>query len=240
MTTHAVVSRDEWTAARRALLADEKELTRLRDALARRRRELPWLRVDKEYLFDTPSGPRPLAQLFEGRSQLLIYHFMFDPSWTEGCKSCSYWADSYAGIGVHLAQRDVTMVTVSRAPRAVFEPFKLRMGWTFPWVSSFGSDFNYDFHVTFTDEERQGLVDYNYQQRKFGSSEAPGASVFYRDTDGAVDHTYSCYARGLDAMNAAYQWLDLTPKGRDEATLAYPMAWLRHRDRYDTPAMLVR
>jgi len=233
MTNRPVVSPDEWLNARKRLLAREKELTRLRDDISRQRRDLPWVRIDQQYEFDTPTGRRTLADLFEGRSQLLVYHFMFDPSWTEGCKSCSFWADNYAGIGVHLAQRDVTMITVSRAPLAAFEPFKRRMGWNFTWVSSFGSDFNRDFHVTFSEEERREDVDYNYGRRRFGSPEAPGASVFYRDADGTVYHTYSCYARGLDAMNGAYQWLDLTPKGRDEDGLKTTMAWLRHHDRYE-------
>ena len=158
---------------------------------------------------------------------------MFDPGWSDGCKSCSFWADNYDGIGVHLAQRDVTMVTISRAPLPTLEAFKRRMGWTFTWLSSFGSDFNHDFHVTFSEDERRGDVDYNFERRKFGAPEAPGASVFYRDEDGVVYHTYSCYARGLDAMNGAYQWLDLTPKGRDEDGLPSTMAWLRHHDKYD-------
>jgi predicted dithiol-disulfide oxidoreductase (DUF899 family) len=228
-----VVSRDEWTTARVALLAQEKELTRLRDAISRQRRELPWVRIDKDYVFEGPQGTQTLGDLFEGRSQLLVYHFMFDPGWSDGCKSCSFWADNYDGIGVHLAQRDVTMVTISRAPLPTLEAFKRRMGWTFTWLSSFGSDFNHDFHVTFTDDERMGDVDYNFELRKFGAPEAPGASVFYRDEDGVVYHTYSCYARGLDAMNGAYQWLDLTPKGRDEDGLPSTMAWLRHHDKYD-------
>ena len=228
-----VVSRDEWTRARVALLAQEKELTRLRDAISRQRRELPWVRIDKDYVFEGPQGKQNLGDLFEGRSQLLVYHFMFDPSWSDGCKSCSFWADNYDGIGVHLAQRDVTMVTISRAPLPTLEAFKRRMGWTFTWLSSFGSDFNHDFHVTFTDDERMGDVDYNFELRKFGAPEAPGASVFYRDEDSVVYHTYSCYARGLDAMNGAYQWLDLTPKGRDEDGLPSTMAWLRHHDKYD-------
>jgi predicted dithiol-disulfide oxidoreductase (DUF899 family) len=230
------VSRDEWLHARTALLAREKALTRLRDEVSRERRALPWVRIEKDYVFDAPRGPMSLADLFDGRSQLLVYHFMFDPSWTDGCKSCSFWADNYNGVVVHLAHRDVTMVTVSRAPLPTLEAFKARMGWTFPWVSSHGSDFNHDFHVTFTDDERRGDVDYNYQRQSFGSPEAPGASVFARDADGAVYHTYSCYSRGLDAMNGAYQWLDLTPKGRDEEGLRSTMAWLRHHDRYDGDA----
>jgi predicted dithiol-disulfide oxidoreductase (DUF899 family) len=228
-----VVSRDEWTTARVALLAHEKELTRLRDAISRQRRELPWVRIDKDYVFEGPHGTQTLGDLFEGRSQLLVYHFMFDPGWSDGCKSCSFWADNYDGIGVHLAQRDVTMVTISRAPLPTLEAFKRRMGWTFTWLSSLGSDFNHDFHVTFTEDERRGDVDYHFERRKFGAPEAPGASVFYQDEDGAVYHTYSCYARGLDAMNGAYQWLDLTPKGRDEDGLPSTMAWVRHHDKYD-------
>jgi predicted dithiol-disulfide oxidoreductase (DUF899 family) len=228
-----VVSPDEWTKARVALLAQEKELTRLRDAISRQRRELPWVRIDKDYSFEGSRGTQTLSDLFEGRSQLLVYHFMFDPGWSDGCKSCSFWADNYDGIDVHLAQRDVTMVTISRAPFPTLDAFKRRMGWTFTWLSSFRSDFNHDFHVTFTEEERKGDVDYNFGRRKFGAPEAPGASVFYRDGDGAVYHTYSCYARGLDAMNGAYQWLDLTPKGRDEDGLPSTMAWLRHHDGYE-------
>ncbi|MGD9903350.1 MAG: DUF899 domain-containing protein [Vicinamibacterales bacterium] len=240
MTPGVVASRDEWLAARRTLLEREKALTRLKDEVARERRALPWVRIAKDYAFETPAGRRSLADLFDGRSQLLVYHFMFDPSWAEGCKSCSFWADSYANAGVHLAARDVTMVTISRAPLATFEPFKRRMGWTFPWVSSFGSDFNRDFHVTFTDEERRGEVDYNFGRRRFGAPEAPGASAFARDGAGAVYHTYSCYARGLDILNGAYQWLDLTPAGRDEDALPSTMAWLRHHDRYDTTAAPAR
>jgi predicted dithiol-disulfide oxidoreductase (DUF899 family) len=238
MTPRPIVSRDEWTRARIALLAREKALTRLRDEISAERRALPWVRIDKDYRFGTDHGDRSLAELFDGRSQLLVYHFMHDPSWAEGCKSCSFWADSYNGIGVHLAQRDVTMVTVSRAPLPQIVAFKKRMGWSFPWVSSTGSDFNRDFHVTFTDEERQGEVYYNYGRRRFGSPEAPGASAFARDAAGVVYHTYSCYARGLDALNSAYQWLDLAPMGRDEADLKYPMAWVRHHDRYAAPAVL--
>lgn len=232
MKNHKIVSPENWTAARVKLLAREKELTRLRDQVSLQRRELPWVRVDKEYVFDGLTGRETLGDLFEGRSQLLVYHFMFDPSWIEGCKSCSFWADNYAGIILHLAQRDVTMATVSRAPLPTLEAFKQRMGWQFKWVSSFGSDFNRDFQVTFTAEERQGEVWYNYSMRRFSSPEAPGASVFHRDRGGQIYHTYSCYARGLDAMNGAYQWLDLVPKGRDEAGLPYGMAWVRHHDKY--------
>lgn len=234
---HPVVTREEWTAARIRLLEREKELTRLRDQVSQERRDLPWVKVEKPYLFDGPNGKETLSDLFGGRSQLLVYHFMFDPAWTEGGKSRSFWADNYAGIIVHLAQRDVTIVTVSRAALSTLEAFKQRMEWQFKWVSSFDSDFNRDCHVAFTAEERLGDVWYNHSMRRFGSPEAPGASVFYRDTDGPVYHTYSCYARGLDALNGAYQWLDLVPKGRDEAALPYTMAWVRHHDRYSEAAV---
>ena len=237
MHDHPVVSQEDWTATRIQLLEREKELTRLRDQVSRERRELPWVRVDKAYAFDGPNGKESLADLFEGRSQLLVYHFMFDPTWSEGCKSCSFWADNYAGAIVHLAQRDVTMVTVSRAPLSVLAGFKQRMGWQFKWVSSFDSDFNRDFGVTFTPEELEGDVRYNYSMRQFSVTEAPGASVFLRDPDGQIYHTYSCYARGLDAMNGAYQWLDLVPKGRDEDDLPYTMAWLRLHDSYERSAV---
>ncbi len=237
MQGHQVVSREEWAAARKALLAEEKEFTRLRDRLSQARRALPWVRVDKPYVFDGPNGKQTLAELFEGRSQLLVYHFMFDPTWTEGCKSCSFWADNFNGIVVHLNHRDVTLVAVSRAPFATLRAFQQRMGWSFTWVSSFHSDFNHDFRVSFTPEEREkGKRPYNYGTSDFSSPEAPGASVFYKDASGAVFHTYSCYARGLDPLNGAYQWLDLVPRGRDEAGLPYSMAWVRYHDRYDVEA----
>lgn len=233
MTAHPVVSRSEWLAARKALLAREKEFTRARDALSAERRKLPWVRVDKAYAFDGPAGQQTLADLFGGRSQLAVYHFMLGPDWNEGCKSCSFWADNFNGIDVHLAHRDLALVAVSRAPLAKIEAFKKRMGWTFPWVSSFGSDFNRDFGVSFTPEELQGEVTYNYARQKFPVDEAPGMSLFVRDDGGAVFQTYSCYARGLDMINGAYHILDLAPKGRDEGNQPYTMAWLRHRDRYE-------
>jgi len=233
MTTHRVVSRDEWIAARRELLTKEKELTRSRDRVSQARRELPWVKVDKAYVFDGPNGTETLSELFDGRSQLLVYHFMFDPSWNEGCKSCSFWADNFNGITVHLNARDVTMVVVSLAPLEMLQAFQKRMGWSFKWVSSLHTDFNRDYHVSFTPEEQKnGKVDYNYEMREFGSPEAPGVSVFYKDGHGEIFHTYSCYARGLDAINGAYQLLDLVPKGRDEAGLPYSMAWVRYHDRY--------
>lgn len=232
--SHEVVSGEKWTVARKALLAQEKELTRQRDELSRRRGELPWVKVEKNYVFDAPRGKESLAELFDGRSQLIIYHFMFGPGWGEGCKSCSFVADHIDGSVVHLAHRDVSVVVVSRAPLPEIEPFKKRMGWRFKWVSSYGNNFNFDYHVSFTkDEMAQGKVYYNYDMREFPSDEGPGASVFYRDKSGEVFHTYSAYARGLDILLGAYNYLDLTPKGRDEDGLAFTMSWIRHHDRYD-------
>ncbi|MEH6418175.1 DUF899 domain-containing protein [Pseudomonas sp. CGJS7] len=235
LTDHPVVSRPRWLEARIALLAREKELTRLQDQIARERRALPWLRVEKDYLFDTLQGPRRLAELFDGRSQLLIQHFMFAPGWEQGCKSCSYMADHNDGANLHLAQRDVTLVAVSRAPLADIERFRQRMQWKFPWVSSHGSDFNHDYGVNFTqDEMSTGKVDYNYVRQPFPHEEAPGLSVFYRDPSGAIFHTYSRYGRGVEVMMHTYNLLELTPKGRDEDGLEYSMAWVRHHDRYET------
>ena len=235
MSSHQVVSNDKWIEARRALLAKEKQLTRQRDELARLRRELPWEKVEKNYDFDTPRGKATLADLFAGRSQLLIYHFMFGPDWKEGCPSCSFVCDHLDGAVPHLAARDVTLTMVSRAPLAKIEAFKRRMGWHFPWVSSHGSDFNYDLHVSFTPEQKAaGKVQYNYTMQEFPSDEAPGASVFYKDAEsGEIFHTYSTYARGLDSFVGTYTLLDLVPKGRDEDKFAFNMAWLRHHDRYD-------
>jgi predicted dithiol-disulfide oxidoreductase (DUF899 family) len=233
MKPHPVVARDRWMSARKELLVREKEFTRLRDELSRERRALPWTRVETSYVFDSPNGPRTLADLFDGRSQLIVYHFMFGPNWKEGCKSCSFWADNFDGIAPHLEQRDVSLVVVSRAPLDALQAFRQRMGWRFLWVSSLGSDFNRDFHVSFAERDVQdGNAFYNYERRPFPSDEAPGVSVFYRDRAGAIFHTYSCYARGLDMLNAAYQYLDLVPKGRDEANMPYTMAWVRHHDRY--------
>ena len=231
---HDVVSREKWTEARKALLAKEKEFTRQRDEISRQRRELPWVKVEKEYVFDGPKGKQTLAELFGERSQLIVYHFMFGPGWEEGCKSCSFLADHFDGSVVHLAHRDVTLLVVSHAPLAQIEAFKKRMGWRFKWVSSYGCDFNFDYHVSFTkDEMAKGKVEYNYQMSTFPSEEAPGASVFYKDRNGEVFHTYSSYARGLDMLLGAYHFLDLTPKGRDEEGLAHTMAWVRHHDRYE-------
>jgi predicted dithiol-disulfide oxidoreductase (DUF899 family) len=233
MTQHAVVSKAEWIEARKAHLAREKEFTRLRDQLSAERRALPWVRVDKTYVFEGWQGKVTLAELFGGRRQLIVYHFMFGPGWEEGCPSCSFLADHIDGAAIHLAQRDVTLVAVSRAPWPRIEAFKKRMGWRFPWVSSHGTDFNFDCHVSFTkDQMAKGAVEYNFAPREFPSEEAPGLSVFYKDEHGEVFHTYSAYARGLDLLVGAYNYLDLAPRGRDEGKLAFTMAWVRHHDRY--------
>ena len=230
---HRVVSQEEWLAARKQLLRKEKEFTRFRDQLSAERRELPWVRVDKEYVFDAPDGKETLADLFDGRSQLMVYHFMFGPGWEQGCPSCSFVSDHIDGANWHLPHRDVTLLAVSRAPLAQIEAFKQRMGWRFKWVSSYENDFNHDFHVSFTpDEMARGEVYYNYTMTEFPSEEAPGLSAFYQDPNGAVFHTYSTYARGLDMLVGAYNYLDLAPKGRDEAALPWTMAWVRHHDRY--------
>jgi predicted dithiol-disulfide oxidoreductase (DUF899 family) len=233
MASHKVVSREEWLQARRAHLAKEKEFTRRRDLLSAERRELPWVKVGKRYVFDGPGGNETLADLFGGRSQLIVYHFMFGPGWAEGCPSCSFLSDHIDGAAVHLAQRDVTLLAVSRAPLPQIEAFKKRMGWRFKWVSSHGNDFNFDYHVSFTKEDMAtGKVYYNYDMREFPSEEAHGASVFFKDGAGDIFHTYSCYGRGADILLGAYNYLDLVPKGRDEAELPWTMAWVRHHDRY--------
>ncbi len=230
---HRVVSRAEWLTARTAFLAKEKEFTRLRDELSRERRALPWVKVDKAYVFDGPSGPETLADLFGGRSQLVVYHFMFSPEWDEGCPHCSFWADHYDGIGLHLPHRDATLVVVSRAPLARIEAFRKRMGWAFKWVSSSRNDFNYDYQASFTPEAiKSGAVFYNYEKTKMNMSDREGVSVFYRNGSGAVFHTYSSYARGIDMLNGTYQFLDLLPRGRDEDHLDFTQAWVRHHDRY--------
>jgi len=233
MPKHAVVSESQWIEARKRLLAKEKELTRLRDELSRERRELPWVRVEKQYVFEGPNGKETLADLFNGHHQLIVQHFMFDPSWDAACKSCSFWADGYNGFFVHLEQRDLAFVAVSLAPYDKLAAFARRMGWKFKWVSSLGSDFNRDYQVSETPEEKSaGQAYYNYSIGGPFGGERPGISVFYRDDEGSIFHTYSCYARGLDMMNAAYHYLDLAPKGRDEEGLPYGMAWLRLHDEY--------
>ncbi len=232
MEQRKIVSREEWLAARKALLAKEKEATRQRDALAAERRSLPMVRIEKPYAFEGPDGTRTLLDLFAGRPQLIVYHFMFDPSWSEGCKSCSLFADTFDGAIRHLGGRDTAFAAISRAPLAKLLAFQRRMGWTFPWYSSADSDFNYDFHVTFPPEDlAAGRTEYNYVVQKFPEPEAPGASVFLRDGD-QIFHTYSTYARGLDGLIATYNLLDLTPLGRHEEGLPYTMSWVRHHDRY--------
>lgn len=233
MDRPTIVSREEWLAARKQLLVKEKEFSRQRDALSAARRTLPWVRLDKEYTFAGADGPVALRDLFDGRRQLLVYHFMFDPSWEDGCKSCSFIADHFDGMLPHLRARDVTLVAVSRAPFKKLAAFKDRMGWRFRWLSSADSEFNYDFRVSFTPEDlASGAVDYNYAATKFPLEEAPGLSVFVRDGD-ELFHSYSSYARGLDAQIGTYNYLDLTPFGRGEDGLAYSMAWLRLHDRYE-------
>jgi len=229
---HRVVSKEEWLEARLAHLAAEKELTRKREEVAKQRRELPWEAVEKNYVFEGPNGPEKLADLFSGQSQLIVYHFMLGPDWAEGCKGCSFLADHFDGARVHLANRDTSFAVVSHAPMERIQVFQKRMGWRFHWVSSFGTDFNRDYGVSFTKEEAAGEVYYNYHMMRFGSEEAPGLSVFYKDDSGAVFHTYSTYARGLDWLIGAYHFLDLVPKGRDEDALPHTMAWVRHHDRY--------
>lgn len=230
-----IASREAWLQARLALLAREKALTRLHDEIARERRALPWVRVETPYVFDTPAGPRALGDLFEGRRQLMVQHFMFAPGWEQGCKSCSFMADHHQGALQHLAQRDLALIAVSRAPLADIEAFRQRMGWTFTWVSSFGTAFNHDFGVNFTQEEMsRGAVDYNYVRQPFPHEEAPGISVFVCDDAGQVFHTYSRYGRGVETMMHTYALLDLAPYGRDEDADEYPMAWVRHHDRYET------
>ena len=233
MIDHQVVTPEAWGAARKQLLAKEKEFTRRRDQLSQARRDLPWVLVTKQYVFEGPEGKQTLAQLFTGCSQLIVYHFMFDHDWEAGCKSCSFLADNFNGIVPHLNQRDVTFVAISRAPLAKLQAFAARLGWSFKWLSSSGSDFNYDYNVSFTPEPLAGGgATYNYAANKMNMTELPGISVFFKDADGKVFHTYSCYARGLDMLNTAYHYLDLVPKGRDEAGLPHAMAWVRLRDEY--------
>ena len=229
---HRVVSHDEWLAARAAFLAKEKEFSRLRDELSRERRELPWEAVTGNYSFEGPTGKQTLAELFDGRSQLVVYHFMFHPDWDAGCKHCSFWADNFDRIVVHLNHRDVTMIAVSRAPYAKLAAYRQRMGWSFKWVSSLESDFNFDYGVSFTPEELESKqAFYNFAVQNPGHPEREGASVFYRDSDGKIFHTYSTYARGIDMVNTAYHYLDLVPKGRDEG--GRNQFWVRRHDEYD-------
>ena len=234
-----VVSRNEWLAARKQLLAKEKEFTRLRDELSRQRREMPWEKVEKQYVFEGAKGKETLADLFDGRSQLLVYHFMFGPGWEQGCPSCSFLGDSFDGITIHIAQRDTSFVAISRATLPEIEAFKKRMGWKFKWVSSNGNDFNYDYKVSFSKEDiSSGKPVYNYETIPFPSEEGPGASAFIKK-DGQIYHTYSTYSRGLDILLPMYNWIDMTAKGRDEAGMKpHAMAWVRHHDRYSDGKMV--
>jgi predicted dithiol-disulfide oxidoreductase (DUF899 family) len=230
MNQHVTVSRDEWIAARKALLQREKEFTRERDRIAAARRELPWVRIDKSYVLQTPNGEKTLADLFDRRSQLIVYHFMLGPDWKEGCVGCSFVADHVDGAEQHLRHHDVTFTSVSRAPLPEIEAYKKRMSWKFPWVSSFGSDFNYDFNVSFSKEDlAAGKVFYNFRMTD-GYEELHGVSVFYKDETGQVFHTYSSYARGLEDVLGTYMFLDITPKGRDEAST---MDWVKRHDQYE-------
>ena len=236
MSQPKVVSREQWLQARRELLAEEKRFTKLRDELTRKRQAMPWVEVETDYRFEGPEGEVSLADLFGARSQLIVQHFMYGADWGEGCPICSFWADNFDGTLVHLAARDIAFVVVSAAPLAKLEAYKARMGWSFPWVSSGGSSFNRDYHVSFTKAEvESGTLRYNYKDdNSFPSPEAPGISVFSKDEAGKVFHTYSCYSRGLDMLNGAYHYMDLTPKGRDEDGLPYSMAWLRRHDQYES------
>jgi predicted dithiol-disulfide oxidoreductase (DUF899 family) len=234
MTQRQIVGREEWLAARTELLAKEKEFTRLRDRLSEQRRALPWVKVEKPYVFDGPDGPETLADLFGGHSQLIVKHFMLGPGWSEGCVGCSFELDHVDGILMHLAQRDVAYVAVSRAPLAEIEPFRKRMGWHVKWVSSFGNDFNYDFNVSFTPKQiAAGEAYYNFAKGTVPIDEMSGRSVFYKDTDGTVFHTYSSYGRGGEDFLGTYRLLDIVPKGRDETGPRGNLSdWVRHHDRY--------
>lgn len=233
-----VVSQEEWAKARKELLAKEKVLTRQRDALVEERQRLPWVKVEKNYVFETAAGKKTLAELFGGKTQLAIYHFMFGPDWPQGCSSCSLIADHIDNLGIHLAQRDVRLTLVSRAPLAKIDEFKKRMGWKSAWASSYGSDFNRDFQVSVPKEEAETEHIYNYVLTKFPSEERPGMSIFYKNANGEVFHTYSIYGRGLEDFMSVYAILDRVPKGRDEAALSHGMAWVRHHDRYPESNMI--
>jgi predicted dithiol-disulfide oxidoreductase (DUF899 family) len=229
---HKVVSNKEWLTARKAFLVKEKKFNRLRDELNKQRRNLPWEKVDKEYVFDGPNSKETLAGLFGGKSQLIVYHFMFGPGWKEGCPHCSFWCDHYDAATVHLNQRDTTLVVISRAPLKEIQPFKKRMGWKFKWLSSFKNDFNFDYHVSFTPEEiKSGALSYNYGKIKMKIDELQGTSAFYKDRNGDIFHTYSTYSRGIDLLNTTYNFLDMTAKGRDENP-DRPQDWVRYHDKY--------
>jgi predicted dithiol-disulfide oxidoreductase (DUF899 family) len=230
MTNHPVVSHEQWLKARKELLAKEKAFTSLRDELSSLRRELPWELVTKTYTFEGTEGAQTLSDLFDGKSQLIVQHFMFHPDWDEGCKSCSFWADSYNGTPIHLAHRDISFVAVARAPLAKIEAYRKRMGWSFKWVSSFGSDFNFDYGVSFSKEQIASGATMNYGARNTFGEEIVGISVFFKDGDETIFHTYSAYSRGVDLMNGAYNYIDLTPKGRDEG--GKNQYWVRRHDQY--------
>ncbi len=232
MQKHKIVSHDEWLRARKELLAKEKELTRRRDALTAELRDLPWEPVTKDYAFDGPQGKVTLVQLFDDKSQLIVYHFMLAPDWDAGCKACSFWADNFNGIDIHLKHRDASFLAISRAPLAKIQAYQQRMGWNFKWVSSFGSHFNFDFDVSYTPEDLVGGAAYHNYTGRPSSPEHAGLSVFFKDADGDIYHTYSSYSRGLELLNGAYQVLDLTPKGRNEAGLPSTIAWLQRHDEY--------
>jgi len=233
MTDHVVVSADDWLSARKELLKEEKEITRAREALAEKRRALPWTPIEKEYEFQSAGGTCSLSDLFDENSQLIVQHFMFGSNWEEGCPSCSLMADSFGQIQGHMNARDVSLVAISRAPLAKLLSYRERMRWHFPWVSSLGSDFNFDFNVSFAgDSHEKGDAIYNYRQSTFPSEEAPGISVFVREDNGSIFHTYSSFARGLDDFISTYRFLDIVPNGRDEDDLAFPMAWIRRHDQY--------
>jgi predicted dithiol-disulfide oxidoreductase (DUF899 family) len=234
VANHKVVPSDEWIEARKQLLIKEKEFTRLRDELSALRRELPWEAVSKQYLFDGPDGRESLPDLFAGNSQLVVYHFMFDPNWDAGCPHCSFWADNFDRIGVHLRHRDISFLAISRAPYSKLAAYHKRMGWSFKWISSFGSSFNYDYFVSFTvNQVKDGGGFFNYEQRKVPGEDVVGISAFKKDDASDVFHTYSAYSRGVDMMNGAYHYIDLTPSGRDEAGHPNPQFWVRRRDEYD-------
>jgi predicted dithiol-disulfide oxidoreductase (DUF899 family) len=233
MNNHKIVSHEEWVSARKQLLFQEKEFTRARDELSRQRRELPWERVQKSYEFEGPNGKETLSDLFAGKSQLIVYHFMFDPAWEAGCRSCSFWADNFNGIDIHLKHRDATFLAISRAPYSKLQAYRKRMNWNFKWISSFGSDFNFDYGVSFTPEQLTGGILQNYGSSKPPGEDTVGISVFYKDAGGQIFHTYSCYSRGVDLLNGAYNYLDLTPKGRDEGNQPYSQAWVRRHDEYE-------
>jgi predicted dithiol-disulfide oxidoreductase (DUF899 family) len=236
-----VVSSEEWLDARRDFLKKEKEFTRLRDELSSQRRQFPWVKVEQNYVFDGPNGKQTLNDLFDGRSQLIIYHFMFGPDWEEGCKSCSFEADHFNSIIVHLNARDISMAAISRAPIEKLLPFKRRMGWNFKWLSSFNNSFNFDYHVSFSNEDlASGKASYNFGKTPAYSDETPGLSVFCKNSAGEIFHTYSTYARGLDIFLGAYNFIDITPKGRDEDGLSHPMSWVRHHDRYAPDPPLIK